>query len=230
MSVVTLYGLERSVYTRIARLALEEKHISYDLREVEIFGPEGVPREHFHRHPFGRIPVLQHADFVVYETAAITRYVNEAFPGPVLEPDSAAARGRMNQITGLLDSYAYRPMVWGVFAQRISVPLEGGAPNESEISGALGPAATCLNALERLADPDPFLLGGDLTLADLHAFPILRYFALAPEGHEMIAGHPPLHTWLEMMSGRPSVVRTRSSYDAGDVISPSTRGSPHDGR
>jgi hypothetical protein len=38
-----LYGLERSVYTRIARLALEEKGVAYTLHETEIFGPGGVP-------------------------------------------------------------------------------------------------------------------------------------------------------------------------------------------
>jgi Glutathione S-transferase, N-terminal domain len=51
-----LYGLSRSVYTRIARLALEEKGVRYTLEEVEIFEPVGAPAEHLVRHPFGRIP------------------------------------------------------------------------------------------------------------------------------------------------------------------------------
>ena len=62
-SDVTLYGLSRSVYTRIARLALEEKEVGYELKEVEIFGKDGVPADHMRRHPFGRIPVLQHGEF-----------------------------------------------------------------------------------------------------------------------------------------------------------------------
>jgi glutathione S-transferase len=55
-----LFGLERSVYTRIARLALEEKGVPYSLHEVEIFGASGVPQEHLQRHPFGRTTVLLH--------------------------------------------------------------------------------------------------------------------------------------------------------------------------
>lgn len=216
MSAVILYGLERSVYTRIARLALVEKHVRHELREVEIFELPDAPREHLQRHPFGRIPVLQHGSFLLYETTAITRYVDEVFPGTALQPGTAALRARMNQIIGVLDSYAYRPMVWGVFVQRINVPLEGGAANEQEVSNALALSATCLEALERIIDPGPFLLGNHLTLADLHAFPILRYFSLAPEGGDLIARHAELHAWLEMMVSRPSAAQTSSTYETGD--------------
>ena len=114
---VQLYGLERSVYTRIARLALEEKGVAYTLHEVEIFGPDGVPPAHRERHPFGRIPAFAHGDFQLYETAAITRYVDEAFDGLALQPADAARRARMNQIISVLDAYAYRPMVWGVWCR-----------------------------------------------------------------------------------------------------------------
>lgn len=106
MTIVNLFGLERSVYTRIVRLALEEKPIAYSLSEVEIFGPGGVPPEYMARHPFGRIPAIEHDNFRLYETSAITRYVDEGFPGVQLQPSEPHARARMNQIVGLLDAYA----------------------------------------------------------------------------------------------------------------------------
>jgi glutathione S-transferase len=46
VAAVVLYGLSRSVYTRIARLTLEEKGVEYALEEVEIFGPGGAPPAH----------------------------------------------------------------------------------------------------------------------------------------------------------------------------------------
>lgn len=107
-----LFGLERRVYTRIVRLALEEKGVPYSLQEVEIFGPGGVPDSHLGRHPFGRIPALQHGAFVIYETSAIGRYIDEAFQGNSLQPPEVQQRARMNQFISVLDSYAYRPMVW----------------------------------------------------------------------------------------------------------------------
>lgn len=210
---LVLFGLERSVYTRIARLALEEKGVSYSLEEVEIFGSSGVPAGHFDRHPFGRIPVLRDGDFLLYETGAITRYVDEAFPGPDLTPTEPRARARMNQVIGLLDAYAYRPMVWGVFVQRVRIPLEGGVPDEEEISTSLQAAETCLRALSSLLGSLPFLAGEKLSLADLHAFPMIRYLCLAPEGATLLESHERMLKWFEAMLLRSSVSRTATHYE-----------------
>jgi glutathione S-transferase len=212
---MNLYGLERSVYTRIIRLALEEKGVGYTLHETEIFGPDGVPPEHLARHPFGRIPVLEHDGFRLYETTAIARYVDESCPGPALQPTEPRARARMNQIVGILDSYAYRPMVWGVFVERISRPLSGGVPDEAKIAQSLAAARTCLSALDPITECRPFLLGPSLTLADLHAFPILAYFSLAAEGRQLLAQNPLLEQWLDLMKSRQSVQRTKSRYESG---------------
>jgi len=216
VSSVDLFGLERSVYTRIARLALEEKGVAYTLHEVEIFGSTGVPPEHRQRHPFGRIPVLQHGDFMLYETAAITRYVDEAFAGTPLQPATPALRATATQITGVLDSYAYRPMVWGVFVERMRAPESGRAPNDTKIAEALAAAATCLSALTGLASFAPFLLGPQITLADLHAFPMLRYLTLAPEGRDTLAKFVELQKWMQLMRMRPSVRRTMGPYERSE--------------
>jgi glutathione S-transferase len=210
---VVLYGLSRSVYTRIARLVLEEKGVAYVLQGVEIFGTAGVPAEHFARHPFGRIPVLAHGDLQFYETAAICRYVDEAFPGPDLQPSNPAARARMAQIIGLLDAYAYRPMVWGVFVQRVSLPLRGGITDEGVVASSLKQVATSLDALASLQGAGPYLVAGSLTLADLHAYPMLKYLSVTPEGTAALATRPQLNDWLSRMDQRPSVQRTRSQYE-----------------
>jgi glutathione S-transferase len=205
---VTLYGLSRSVYTRIARLTLEEKGVSYRLEEVEIFGASGVPASHIKRHPFGRIPVLTHGELSIYETAAICRYLDEAFPGPSLQPLTPSDRARMAQVIGLLDSYAYRPMVWGVFVQRVRRPLAGGTTDEALVATSLEQTRAALGALAGIAGDSPYLAGGTLSLADLHAYPMLRYLSLAPEGAAAIAEHPAVAGWLARLTTRESVLRT----------------------
>lgn len=208
-----LFGLERSVYTHIARLALEEKQVPYRLQEVEIFGPDGVPQKHLERHPFGLIPTLQHGDFSLNETGAISRYVDEAFPGPALQPANSRQREKMNQVICVLDAYAYRPMVWGVFVQRISVPRGGGTPDENQISDALCASARCLEALDAVLGSAPFFAAREISLADLHAFPIFRCFCLAPEGYALLKNHPDLLRWYHAMLDRESITRTTAVHE-----------------
>jgi glutathione S-transferase len=215
MSDPVLYGLTRSVYTRIARLALEEKGVRYSLEEVEIFGTAGVPADHFERHPFGRIPVLAHDGFVLYETGAITRHVDEVFAGPRLQPQEPRARARMNQVIGIVDSYAYRPMIWGVFAARIVAPEEGIEVDEDLVAESLEKSRTCCRALEEILGSARYFAGSELTLADLHALPVLLYFLLTRDGANTLAAHPRLREWLDHVATRPSVQRTRGKFERG---------------
>jgi len=93
----------------------------------------------------------------------------------------------LNQIVSILDSYAYRPMVGGVYVERVSKPLSGASTNQITVVESVAAAATCLSALAAIVEFKPFLVTPQLTLADLHALPILRYLTLAPEGRELIA-------------------------------------------
>ena len=213
MSDPVLYGLSRSVYTRIARLALEEKGVRYTLEEVEIFGPAGVPAGHFERQPFGRIPAFAHEGFVLYETGAITRYVDEAFSGARLQPQEPRARARMNQVIGIVDSYAYRPMIWGVFAARIVAPAEGIEPDEALVAQSLAKSCTCCRALAEILGSERYFAGSEPSLADLHALPILLYFSMTREGADALAAHPQLRAWLDRISARPSVQRTKGKFE-----------------
>jgi glutathione S-transferase len=206
-----VYGLARSVYTRVVRLALEEKGLAYALEEVEIFTPDGAPASHRERHPFGRIPVLRHGEFLLYETAAITRYVDEGFDGPSLQPRDPRGRARMNQIIGILDAYAYRPMVWGVFVPRVLGAAR--AAREEDVTKALAACATSLRALAGLMAEQQFLAGSELSLADLHAFPMLKYLSLAADGAALVREHASLRRWIAAMDARPSARRTRGPYE-----------------
>ena len=208
-----LYGLSRSVYTRIVRLALEEKGVRYTFEEVEIFGPAGVPAEHLQRQPFGRIPAFAHDGFLLYETDAITRYVDEAFAGAHLQPQDPRARARMNQVIGIVDSYAYRPMIWGVFAARIVAPEEGIAPDEHIVAASLAKSRTCCRALDEILGSNRCFAGDAVTLADLHALPILLYFSMTEEGRDTLSAHPRLLAWLDAMAARPSVQRTKGKFE-----------------
>lgn len=214
MNEVTLLGLRISVYTRIARLALEEKQVDYGFEDVDVFADAGPPPDYLELNPFGRIPGFVHGDFRLYETAAICRYIDEGFAGPKLQPVRPAHRARMAQIVGVLDHYAYRPMIWDVYVQRV----ERQPGDEALIAAALPGIEIVLRQLDDWLDSGAFLAGDSVTLADLHAYPMLRYFVETGEGAEMLASHPRLGDWMAGMKSRSSVRATsfRSGETAAD--------------
>ena len=97
---LVLHGYRYSVYLRIVRLTLAEKGVAYDRVEVNPFASD-VPAAYLALHPFGRVPTLVHDGFVLYETGAITRYIDRAFPGPPLQPGDARALARMENSSGV---------------------------------------------------------------------------------------------------------------------------------
>ena len=157
--------------------------------------PEAPPREHLERHPFGRIPAFEHGSLKLYETAPICRYIDEAFAGPQLQPSTPAARAVMGQAISIMDNYAYRSMVWGVYVECVDKPQRGLPPDLDRIAAAREQTRVCLNALDRLASSGEWLAGSELTLADLHAAPMFALFMKTPDAHEMIPQHTRLATW-----------------------------------
>lgn len=206
MSVV-LHGYHLSVYLRIARLALAEKGVACERVEVNPFAPD-VPAAYLELHPFGRVPVLVHDGFALYETAAITRYIDRAFPGPPLQPSQPKALARMDQVIGVVDAYAYWPLVRQVFAHRVIRPRLGQPPDEAEIAGGLAAAPKVLGALEKLAAGDTFLVGPALSLADLHLGAMIAYFVQAPEGAALLPAFPRLAAWWSSIAARSSFAAT----------------------
>lgn len=206
--MVRLFGADYSVFVRICRLTLEEKQIGYDLVPVDVFAENGPPDWYADKHPFSKIPAFEHGDLTLFETGAITRYVDEAFEGPALQPDGPVSRARMNQILSILDNYAYRSMVWGLYVEQVAKPRRGVSTDEARVAEALPVARTCLKTLEVLKRSGPWLLGDRLTLADLYAAPMFACFIRAPASAALMADCPSVMDWWRRIQGRNSMKKT----------------------
>jgi glutathione S-transferase len=209
MAKPIVYGPGYSTYARTVRLALEEKGVDYDLVEVDIITGANKTPEHLARQPFAKVPAFEHDGFELYETDAITRYIDAAFPGPDLEPTDAKSRARMAQAIGIIGGYAYPCMIGQIFIQRAVMPMIGNSPDEAAIAAAVPQAETCIEALEKLLDGNDYLAGDRLSLADLLLIPVYDYIAQTPEGEKLLAGAPNLRRWWDGVRTRESVASTR---------------------
>jgi glutathione S-transferase len=210
---VELYGYQYSVYSWIARLALAEKGVEYHWIEVNPFAAD-VPESYLALHPFKRVPTLVHDNFQIYETVAITRYVDEAFPGPGLQPADPRQRARLSQFLSIIDSYVYWPLVRQVFSHRVFRPLLGRPSEVAEVQRGLEAAPAVLAALERLVADTGYLCGDDISLADIHLAPMIGYFAMAEEGDALLKAQRKLSHWWARMSASSAFRATRPRMPA----------------
>lgn len=195
---IHLHGYRYSVYTRIARLALLLKDVAHQTIEVDPFA--GLSEAYLKLHPFGRVPMLTHGAFALFETGAITRYVDRAFAGPSLQPEGAAALARMDQVISAIDSYAYRPMVRQVSSHAFFRPYFGETSSREEIDSGLEASAKILSFLDGVAGEGVVLGGRDIGLADCHLAPMMDYFVRAEEGKAALSSRPALQLWWDRIS------------------------------
>jgi glutathione S-transferase len=204
MSQPIVHGPAISTYVRSVRLALHEKGVAHDLKEVDIVAGAHKQPPHTSRHPFGKVPAFEHDGSTFYETSAILRYIDEVFPGPALLPSTPKGRVLANQVMSIVDSYGYTPAVANIFIPRVLVPMLGGQTDLEKVEAAKAPAALFVKELERLLGSQQYYGGANVSLADLHVFPVLTYLAATPEGKTILESAPNVRALMGRLAKRPS--------------------------
>jgi glutathione S-transferase len=203
MATPIIYGPEMSTYVRTVRMVFEEKPAQYQMVDVSLLKGEHKQPAHLARHPFGKVPAFEHEGLVLYETGAITRYVDQIFSGAALTPGDARERARMNQIISIVDYYGYTAIISNCVLQRYF-----GHPDEKIIAGAVPTIELCLKEIERIRGSDKFLAGSQVSLADLYVIPIVSYLQMMPE-KSLFEQRKGLAAWWENVSQRSSVKKTQ---------------------
>jgi len=202
-ATVTLIGHSASSYTWTARLGLTEKGVKYTLHDVLPSSDEVAAI-----HPFKRVPAFRDGPIELFETSAILRYVDEAFPGPKLTPDTIIDRARCEQWVSCVSSYFYDTMVKRYVLQYVFPRGEGGKPDRAVIDKAVGEMRPQLAALDKAYGNAQFLAGPALSFADLFVAPIIAYLGMMPEGKQLLSAVPNVARAAALMQSRPSFAAT----------------------
>ena len=179
MSAMKLWGFNGSTYVRTIKMLLAEKE-AIDFEQVPINVLEGEPKsaEHLARHPFGKVPVLDHNGLRILETSAIARYLNDVMPGKSLVPATPADRARMDMVISIFDSYGYGALVAGVAAYHLFPDFVGGK-NDAMLKAGVENSRKVLEFAMKTKGDSPFV-AGELSLADLYLAPAVFYVSLTP--------------------------------------------------
>ncbi|MEG4235433.1 glutathione S-transferase family protein [Microcoleus sp. Pol11C3] len=205
MSKLVVWGTPVSTYVRTVRLLLEEIGADYTLHSVDIFNGESQSADYLAKNPFGKVPTLEVNGELLYETAAITEYLDATLADRKFSFSDPMLQARMRQIMAIIDSYFYGPAISTIVIQRLIVPTQGGKTDEAKVKNAIAPAQTAIEAIESLAAGSPYLLGSEASIADFYLIPIFIYLSQTPEFEVITAQTPKLRRWWDEVSQLPSV-------------------------
>jgi glutathione S-transferase len=207
MADFIIHSFPGSPFGRAVMAALEEKAAPYRLAPLA----PGAARspEHLARHPFGRVPALEHDGFALYETQAILRYLDRVLPQPALTPADPRLAARMDQVMNINDWYLFQGVGNVIVFHRVVGPrLMGLTPDEAAISAAMPKAHLVFGELARLLGDQDYFAGDNVSLADLMVAPAVDFFTATPEWSQLGAPHQNLVAWLQRMEARPSMQAT----------------------
>ncbi len=197
MESLTLYSYRRCPFAIRVRMVLEEKRIPYQRIEENL---SNLSAELLSLHPEGRVPLLVHKlrnkEIVIYQSSIITEYLDETFSQNSLMPQDSISRAQVRLWTYWCDQ---------IFKPDLDLYKYDFAKMETDkkadLSTRLNQLLTHWNSQLKLS---PFLLGNELTLADIHLFPFARQFFACRPPFENSSQYTHLHDWLARIVGRPS--------------------------
>ncbi|MBN3560969.1 glutathione S-transferase family protein [Aliamphritea spongicola] len=202
---VHILGPQFSTFVRSVCLACEEKGISYRYglkpggEEIEFKGPS-----HLALHPFGKIPALLHDEHVIFETTAICRYLDAAFPGPALQPEDPVERAYVDEWSAALSCYVDQALVRNYLLEFAFPKGEDGSIRMDKVAEHQPAVIDMLGLLEHQLAGKPFICGEQYSMADTILTPMLDYLSGLPHADELLAATPELKAWTERMQARDS--------------------------
>lgn len=207
MAQFIVHTIPGSPFARAVMATLEEKRADWRIAPLTPGMHKQPP--HLARQPFGRMPVLEHGDFTLYETQAILRYLDRILPEPALTPDAPRDAARMDQVMAINDWYLFQNCGNIIGFQRVVGPaLLGLTPDEAVIAEAMPRAHAVFAELSRLLGDHDWFGGERFSLADLIVAPQIEFFSRTPEWSSLTAERPNLVAWLARAEARPSLKQT----------------------
>jgi glutathione S-transferase len=156
----------------------------------------------------GLVPVIEYGGEVVVDSMEIVRFLEQRHPEPPLFPRDPARRA---EVLVFVDWFN---RVWKRPPNEIEAELSKPAPDRARVAEMAALMRAYLDLFEDMLAGREYLMGRELTAADIAAFPFVKYAVLHdPEDdelfHRVLRDHqrdrerPRVSAWVRRMDQRP---------------------------
>jgi glutathione S-transferase len=195
-----LYNAPQSTCSQRVRFVLNAKGLPFQEVRLNLLAGDQLEPDYLKLNPNGVVPTLDHDGEIVIDSTVITEYLDEIEPATTFTPASPVARAHMRALMHFIDempaaavrvptfNLAFLPNFQKMSREQFvamaeSKPLrrefmlsmgQSGFP-PAEMEGALARLRRSYERMEREIERSggPWLLGRDLTLADVAVMPAL---------------------------------------------------------
>jgi glutathione S-transferase len=230
--MLTLYKFGNSICTQKVMITLAEKGAAYESVHVDLFKNEQYSPAYLAINPKGVVPSLVDGGNVVVESTLICEYLDETIPDPPLAPRDAHRRARMRLWSKAVDEglfEATRELSFSaMFRERLKAMTEeqrqvrfrnvGDPERRARFMSCFAEGVESayvfegIAAFEKsfaameddLADGRPWLLGAEMTLADINLMPFVARLDYLTLLDLWIADRPRVQAWWRRAQARPS--------------------------
>ena len=200
MSKIELITAEVCPYAQRTHMALLEKGLAFERREVDL---SNKPDWFNEVSPYSKVPVVKIGDDVVYESAIINEFIDETYPEPPMMPRDPVARAKARIWIDYCNNVWVEDSYELLFAKDPAKQAELRDKVEDQLRKIE------FDGMRQLSD-GPYWLGEDVSLVDLTYYPFFeRFGAIA---HHRKASIPEectrIRAWYDLMASRDSAKAT----------------------
>lgn len=197
--MLKLHGFRISNYHNKVLIALLEKGVPY---EEDASVKPSQDEAYLALSPMGKVPYAEIDGVRLCESSAILEYLEDAYPARPLLPKAPLARAKVRELTTVIELHmelVARRLYGGVFF--------GGTLSDSTKAAVEKDLAKGVRAFAALAKFEPFVAGGEVSIADCAAACHLPLVSLATKlayGRDALEGIPQVKPYLKMLNERPA--------------------------
>jgi glutathione S-transferase len=232
--MLKVYSYFNSICTQKVFITLAEKGMDYTTQNVDLFRNEQFSPAYLKINPKGVVPALDHDGRIVIESTLICEYLDDCFPNPrLVSPDpfararmrlwskavdeqlfeatrelsfSAMFRERMRNMTEEQRQGRYQNVGDPIKRARLMSTYEEGVDSPYVFQG-IGAFEMAFDKMEKdLKAGGPWLVGAQITLADINMMPFVARMAYLDLLDVWIADRPATRAWWARVQTLPSFV------------------------
>lgn len=208
--MLKIYGADLSSPSNKVRFVANYLELEYEYVKVSLRDGEHRKEEFLKLNPVGKIPVIEDDGFILFESDAIVKYLCTKNGSP-LYPRDLQQRALVDQWTDFVSIHI--GMALGkVLFNRIFAPFAKVPVDEKSISDGLMFLNRFLPVVDNQLKTNPFLTGGDLTIADMC---LLANLDPAGAAGVHMERYPEILRWMTSLQKETFYTRCHASYEEG---------------